>query len=153
MAWSVQLQDTLCSFFKKGCWKIKKWRVKLHVTTPKGTKGSFQVTVQRPLDSMEIWENVAIRTRHCRFDKFLDLFDLLKCIDYWMPRFTFEILVCTDHEYVPFFDNLSWNSCILQALIAMQLMTNYCFASDFLLKNIIIKLSSAGIQNRNPCRF
>lgn len=153
MAWSVQLQDTVCSFFKKGCWKIKKWRVKLHVTTPKGTKGSFRVTVQRPLDSMEIWENVAIGTRHCRFDKFLDLFDLLKYIDYWMPRFTFEILVCTDHEYVPFFDNLSWNSCILQALIAMQLMTNYCFASDFLLKSIIIKLSSAGIQNRNFCRF
>ena len=153
MAWSVQLQDTVCSFFKKGCWKIKKWRVKLHVTTPKGTEGSFRVTVQRPLDSIKIWENVAIGTRHCRFDKFLDLFDLLKCIDYWMPRFTFEILVCTDHEYVPFFDNLSWNNCILQALIAMQLMTNYCFASDFLLKSIIIKLSSAGFQNRNLCRF
>ena len=53
----------------------------------------------------------------------------------------------------PFFDNLSWNSCILQALIAMQLMTNFCFASGFLLKSMIIKLSSAGIQNRNLCRF
>ena len=137
--------------FQERLLKNKKWRVKLHVTTPKGTEGSFQVTVQRPLDSIKIWENVAIGTRHCRFDKFLDLFDLSKCIDYWMPRFTFEILVCA--EYVLFFDNLSWNSCILQALIAMPLMTNFCFASGFLLKNIIIKLSSAGIQNRNLCRF
>lgn len=151
MAWPVQLQDTVRSFFKKGCWKIKKWRVKLHMTTPKGTEGSFQVTAQRPLDFREIWENVAIGTRLCRFDEFLYLFDLLKCIDYWIPKLTFEILICA--EYVPFFDNLSWNSCILQALIAMQLMTNYCFAFDFLLKSIIIKLSSAGIQNRNLCRF
>ena len=113
------------------------------MTTPKGTEGSFQVTARRTLDFREIWENVAIGTRHCRFDEFLYLFDLLKCIDYWIPKLTFEILICA--EYVPFFDNLSWNSCILQALIAMQLMTNFCFASGFLLKSIIIKLSNAEI--------
>ena len=71
--------------------------------------GSFQITVPWPQDLREIRENVTERTRHSGFDVSIYLLELLKFIDYRIPRLPFEIVPCA---FVLYSDNLSWNSSI-----------------------------------------
>lgn len=55
-------------------------------------------------------KNVTIRTKQRRFDEFIYLLlDLLNFIDYQILILPIEIVACT---FVPFFDNLSRNSCM-----------------------------------------
>ena len=92
------------SCFHKGCRKKK-----VHVTTPIGIVGSFQITVLCPQDFRENWENVTVRKRHHNLDEFIYLFNFLKFTDYQIPRLSFKIVMCT---FVLFSANLSQNSCV-----------------------------------------
>ena len=59
MLWSML--SAVNSFLEKG-----KKRESEH-DYPESYLGSFQVTVPEPQDFKEIWENVAVTTRHLRF--------------------------------------------------------------------------------------
>ena len=67
-------------------------------------------------------KNVTVRTKQRGFDEFIYLLlDLLNFIDYRIPILPIEIVVCT---LVPFFDNLSRNSCMRKGLLTIILFTS-----------------------------
>lgn len=91
--------------------RLSQKNVKVHVTTRK----VLWVVFRSPQDG----RNISVRTRHSGFDEFICLFDLLKCIDYQIPRLRFEIVRV---HFCPFSDSLPRNSCICKVRFQMRVI-------------------------------
>ena len=107
---------TVCSCFKRGCWKKNKQTNRQeHVTTPQGIivgrcSGYSYLTLGFQGNQ---WK-CHFRTRQSGFDELFYLFDILKFNDYQIPRYVSRL----SHALLS--NSLSWNNYMIDYNIVAQ---------------------------------